>query len=92
MGTDRLSSAQSKKTGEKTMARMLLKNCRVWDGSGAPSYPADVLIEGERIRAVATTLGCTSPIRLAAARTIVRSVTPLPSPGSAASGACPSRP
>ncbi len=39
------------------MARILLKNCRVWDGSGAPSYPADVLIEGERIRAVATTLG-----------------------------------
>jgi imidazolonepropionase-like amidohydrolase len=39
------------------MARMLFTNCRVWDGSGAPSYPADVLIDGERIRAVATTLG-----------------------------------
>jgi len=39
------------------MARILLKNCRVWDGSGTPPYPADVLIEGERIRAVATTLG-----------------------------------
>jgi dihydroorotase-like cyclic amidohydrolase len=39
------------------MARMLFKNCRVWDGSGAPAFPADVLIEGERIRAVATQRG-----------------------------------
>ena len=36
------------------MARLLFRNCRVWDGSGAAAYPADVLIEGERIRAVAT--------------------------------------
>ncbi|MSP00918.1 MAG: amidohydrolase family protein [Acetobacteraceae bacterium] len=39
------------------MARILFRNTRVWDGSGAPAYPADVLIEGERIRAVATQLG-----------------------------------
>jgi len=39
------------------MARILFKNCRVWDGSGAPPYPADVLIEADRIRAVATQLG-----------------------------------
>ena len=39
------------------MARTLFKNCRVWDGSGSPSFPADVLIDGERIRAVATALG-----------------------------------
>jgi len=39
------------------MARMLIRDCRVWDGLGAAAYPADVLIEGERIRAVATQLG-----------------------------------
>ncbi len=39
------------------MARLLFKNCRVWDGSGAPAFAADVLIEGERIRAVATQRG-----------------------------------
>ena len=39
------------------MARILFRNCRVWDGSGAASYPADVLVEGERIRAVATDRG-----------------------------------
>ena len=39
------------------MARLLFKNCRVWDGSGAAAYPADVLIEGDRIRAVATQRG-----------------------------------
>jgi imidazolonepropionase-like amidohydrolase len=39
------------------MARLLFRDCRVWDGSGAAAYPADVLVEGERIRAVATTLG-----------------------------------
>lgn len=39
------------------MTRLLFKNCRVWDGSGAPSFPADVLIEGDRIRAVATQRG-----------------------------------
>src|ERR1700710_804469 len=32
---------------------ILFKNCRVWDGSGAQAYPADVMIEGERIRTIA---------------------------------------
>lgn len=39
------------------MARVLFRNTRVWDGSGTAAYPADVLVEGERIRAVATQLG-----------------------------------
>ena len=39
------------------MARILFRNCRVWDGSGAAAYPADVLVEGERIRAVARERG-----------------------------------
>jgi imidazolonepropionase-like amidohydrolase len=39
------------------MARILFRDCRVWDGSGTPAFPADVLIEGERIRAVATPVG-----------------------------------
>jgi len=39
------------------MTRMLFKNCRVWDGSGGASYPADVLVEDERIRTIATQLG-----------------------------------
>ena len=39
------------------MARILFRNCRVWDGSGASAYPADVLVEGERIRAVARDRG-----------------------------------
>ncbi|HEY2131893.1 MAG TPA: amidohydrolase family protein [Acetobacteraceae bacterium] len=39
------------------MARILFSDCRVWDGTGAASYPADVLIEGDRIRAVATDRG-----------------------------------
>jgi imidazolonepropionase-like amidohydrolase len=42
---------------ETKMTRTLFRNTRLWDGTGAPSYPADVLIEGERIRAVATQLG-----------------------------------
>jgi len=39
------------------MARILFKNCRVWDGSGIAAYPADVLLDGDRIRAVATDRG-----------------------------------
>ena len=39
------------------MARILLRNCRVWDGTGTAPYPADVLVEGERIRAVARERG-----------------------------------
>ena len=35
------------------MARILLKDCKVWDGSGAASYPADVLVAGEHIQTVA---------------------------------------
>jgi len=36
------------------MARILFRNCRVWDGSGGAPYPADVLIDGEHIRTIAT--------------------------------------
>jgi imidazolonepropionase-like amidohydrolase len=39
------------------MTNIFFKNCRVWDGSGAASYPADVLLEGERIRTIATDRG-----------------------------------
>src|ERR1051326_3593786 len=39
------------------MSRILFRNARVWDGSGSAQYHADVLVEGERIRAVATHLG-----------------------------------
>ena len=39
------------------MSRTLLKNTRVFDGSGAGLFPADVLIEDDRIRAVARSLG-----------------------------------
>jgi imidazolonepropionase-like amidohydrolase len=39
------------------MTRTLFKNCRVWDGSGVAAYPADVLVEDERIRTVATERG-----------------------------------
>ena len=33
--------------------KTLLRNCMVWDGSGTAPYPAEVLVEGERIRRVA---------------------------------------
>ena len=39
------------------MNRILFRDARVWDGSGAVAYPADVLIEGGRIRAIATQRG-----------------------------------
>jgi imidazolonepropionase-like amidohydrolase len=39
------------------MAPTLLRNARVWDGTGAASYPADVPIENDRIRTVARSLG-----------------------------------
>ena len=39
------------------MTGLLLRNCMVWDGSGTAAFPADVLIEGERIRAVAKSRG-----------------------------------
>ena len=43
------------------MTRILFSNCRVWDGLGMPAYPADVLVEGERIRTVATDRGQLDP-------------------------------
>jgi imidazolonepropionase-like amidohydrolase len=43
------------------MTRTLFRNCRVWDGSGAQAFPADVLIEGERIRTVAKDRGQLDP-------------------------------
>ncbi len=39
------------------MDRTLFRDARVWDGSGAAAYPADVLVEGGRIKAVARSLG-----------------------------------
>src|SRR5262249_1591071 len=33
--------------------RLLIDGARVWDGTGAPPFPGKVLIEGERIAAVA---------------------------------------
>ena len=39
------------------MPRILIRNARVWDGSGAASFPADVLIENDRIQTVARSLG-----------------------------------
>jgi imidazolonepropionase-like amidohydrolase len=34
------------------MSQTLIRDCRVWDGSGEAAFSADVLIEGGRIRAV----------------------------------------
>ena len=39
------------------MSRTTIRNCRVWDGSGKAAFPADLLIEGEHIRAVSRNLG-----------------------------------
>jgi len=39
------------------MNRVIFRNAMVWDGSGAEAYPADVLVEGSRIRTVARTPG-----------------------------------
>ncbi|HVI88533.1 MAG TPA: amidohydrolase family protein [Dongiaceae bacterium] len=39
------------------MSRILFRNAMVWDGSGAESFPADVLVEGQRIRTIARTPG-----------------------------------
>src|ERR1700735_172771 len=35
------------------MNRVLFRNASVWDGSGAPAFPADVLVEGTRIKTIA---------------------------------------
>ena len=39
------------------MRRTIIRDCRVWDGSGKAAFPADLLIEGGRIRAVARNRG-----------------------------------
>jgi len=39
------------------MTRTLIRDCRVFDGSGAALFPADVLIDGARIAAVARSRG-----------------------------------
>jgi imidazolonepropionase-like amidohydrolase len=39
------------------MNRVLFRNAMVWDGSGTNSFPADVLVEGDRIRTVARGVG-----------------------------------
>ena len=35
------------------MKPILFRGASVWDGSGAPAFPADVLVEGERIKSIA---------------------------------------
>jgi imidazolonepropionase-like amidohydrolase len=35
------------------MNRVLFRGASVWDGSGAPAFPADVLVEGSRIKTIA---------------------------------------
>ena len=42
---------------EDSMSRTIIRDCRVWDGSGKAAFPADLLIEGGRIRAVARNRG-----------------------------------
>ena len=39
------------------MNRVMFRGAMVWDGSGADAFPADVLVEGKRIRTIAKTLG-----------------------------------
>jgi imidazolonepropionase-like amidohydrolase len=39
------------------MSRTIIRDCRVWDGSGKAAFPADLLIEGGRIRTVARNRG-----------------------------------
>jgi len=48
------------------MNRVLFRSANVWDGSGAPSFPADVLVEGTRIKTIAR-----APHRLATEGAIV---------------------
>ena len=35
------------------MKPILFRGASVWDGSGAPAFPADVLVEGDRIKTIA---------------------------------------
>jgi imidazolonepropionase-like amidohydrolase len=39
------------------MNRVFFRNAMVWDGSGAHSFPADLLVEGNRIKTVARNVG-----------------------------------
>src|ERR1700679_3158116 len=48
------------------MNRILFRSANVWDGSGAPAFPADVLVEGTRIKRIAR-----APNRLAVDGAIV---------------------
>jgi imidazolonepropionase-like amidohydrolase len=48
------------------MNRVLFRSANVWDGSGAPAFPADVLVEGGRIKTIAG-----SPSRLATEGAVV---------------------
>jgi imidazolonepropionase-like amidohydrolase len=48
------------------MNRVLFRGANVWDGSGAAAFPADVLVEGSRIK----TIAC-APNRLAADGAVV---------------------
>ena len=44
-------AAKKEKTEE--MMRLLIDGATVWNGTGAPPFPGKVLIEGERIAAIA---------------------------------------
>src|SRR5690348_7787380 len=39
------------------MSRVLFRDAMVWDGSGGDAYPADVLVDGGRIRSIAKARG-----------------------------------
>jgi imidazolonepropionase-like amidohydrolase len=39
------------------MTRVVFRNASVWDGTGAAAYPADVLVDGGRIRTIARAKG-----------------------------------
>ena len=46
----------SSKTKGMVMTRVLFRNAMVWDATGAESFPADVLVDGGRIKTIARTL------------------------------------
>jgi imidazolonepropionase-like amidohydrolase len=52
-GTGKCSGAAK----ESIMSQTIIRDCRVWDGSGNATFPADLLIEGGRIRAVSRNRG-----------------------------------
>jgi len=39
------------------MSRVMFRGAKVWDGSGGKTFPADVLVDGNRIRTIARTPG-----------------------------------